>query len=740
MVPPSVRRVETAVRFTTLVPILIFFFLAPLGALAGETLDDAALVTVTGAEPDPAEDDASDATSVGPVMVTATRAERAILDIAGNVTVIDREEIEQSGVRNLPELLRRQPGLFVTNSTSNLAGYSIDARGFNNGGGNGSNILVQIDGRRANEPDSDTPDWALIPLDQIESVEIVRGPVSALYGDNAVGGVINIRTRPSEGSPRMRLRGQLGRYQTGGGSLWAAGSFGQVTGSLFIDGVTSDGYRDQSNFSAENYQGSFEWNFADRVLVGARGGYHHDSREFPGTVPDGLGLNRRDANPDNSGDKGSVDSAFVNGWIEAFLAEDVLLKIQPFYRPREDDTKFTSIAFGDTKLDTEKWSAGVDAQLQVDVPLGPLPNRFVGGFEYLHDDRESSSDSAEFIFEGNEPTCTTPEMVIATTDSERDVYAFFLQDELQVHEQVLLSAGVRFDRAELDVAASISDPGCPDAQRIKPDYSIWSPRASITWRPLPELSIYGAYARGFRIPSLDESSPVVFPGLSDNVILKSLDEQTSHGGEIGAKFHNRRFDAQVAFYLLMVKDEILFDPIFFDNFNLDRVRHWGIETSFTLEIVSWLQFYGNYTYDNVKILDAPNQEMEGSRMPITPRHRGTTGIFSSLPYGLEFRANANFVGDRYLANDFGQADVFGQIGGHRDPLDFYATLDLLLAWRPNFGEHFGAGLTFALRNVNDEKFDDFGVRGPISDPGNGRFLYPAATRTWEVGFEMNLWL
>ncbi len=121
-------------------------------------------------------------------------------------------------------------------------------------------------------------------------------------------------------------------------------------------------------------------------------------------------------------------------------------------------------------------------------------------------------------------------------------------------------------------------------------------------------------------------------------------------------------------------------------------------------------------------------------MSITPRHRGTTGIFSSLPYGLEFRANANFVDDRYLANDFGQD------GGHLDPLDFYATLDLLLAWRPNFGEHFGAGLTFALRNVNNEKFDDFGARGRIVPPGNGRFLYPAATRTWEVGFEVNLWL
>jgi iron complex outermembrane receptor protein len=720
MVRPPVRRVVTAVHFSTLLPALILSILAAPGtAPADEAADGEPVVPAPESEV-PAPQRADDGTlSVGEVMVTATRANRAVLDTAGNVTVITREEIDRSGVRNLPDLLRRQPGLFVTNHTSNLAGYTIDARGFNNGGGNGSNILVQIDGRRANEPDSDTPDWALIPLDQIESVEIVRGPVSALYGDNAVGGVINVRTRAVEGPPRAILRGRFGRYDSGGGSISAAGTSGPATAALFIEGTTTDGYRDQSAFSAENYQGSFQWNFADRVLVGARGGYHEDSREFPGALPAALAaVDRRAANPDNAGDHGSVESAFVHGWLEASLADGVLLKVQPFYRPREDDATFTSIAFGDATVGAEKWSAGVESQLQVDIPLGELPNRLVGGFEYIHDDRSSFSDSTDFT-----GTCTTP-TVTTTTESQRDVYAFFIQDELQIHEQVLLSAGVRFDRAELDVAASISDPGCPDRERKQPDYSIWSPRASITWRPIPEVSLYGAYSRGFRLPSLDESSPLVFPGF---VNLPNLAAQTSNGGEIGAKFRNKRFEAQVAFYLLMVEDEILFDPIFFDNFNLERVRHRGVETSFTLEILRWLQLYGNYTFDDIEIREADNPGLAGARMPITPRHRGTVGIFSPLPYQLEARANANFVGERLLANDFGQG------GGTLAPLDFYATLDLLFAWRPNLGEHLGGALTFALRNVTNEKFDDFGARG-----GAGRFLYPAATRTWEVGLEVNV--
>lgn len=720
------RRVETATRFETLLPILILALLAgPGGARADEASDETPLVTTeepeTEPEPEPPQQADDGTLSVGEVMVTATRAERAVLDTAGNVTVIDREEIEQSGVRTLPDLLRRQSGIFVTNSTSNPAGFTVDARGFNNGGGTGSNILVQIDGRRANEPDSDTPDWALIPLDEVESIEIVRGPVSSLYGDNAVGGVINVRTRAVEGPPRAVLRGLLGSFDSGGGSFSAAGTEGPATASLFVDGITTDGYRDQSAFSAETYRGSFQWSFADRVLVGASGGYHKDFREFPGSLSEAqAAMDRRAANPDNSGDEGFVHSGFVQGWLEAALADDVLLKIQPYYRPRDDEATFTSIAFGNTATESQKWSAGVDAQVQVDVPLGELPNRFVGGFEFLHDDRTSDSDSTDF----NDPPLCTTDTVPSTTDSERSIYAFFLQDELQIHDQVLLSAGVRFDRALLDVAASISDPGCGDFQRQTPHYSIWSPRASITWRPTREISVYGAYARGFRIPSLDESSPLVAPGF---INLPDLDAQTSNGGEIGAKFHNARLDAQVALYLLMVDDEILFDPIFFQNYNIDLVRHRGVETSFSLEIVRWLRLYGSYTFDDVEILQAVDPALEDARMPITPRHRGTVGIFSPLPWHLELRANANFVGDRLLANDFGQD------GGTLAPLDFYTTLDLLFAWRPTFGEHFGGALTFALRNVTDEEYDDFGVRG-----FGGPALYPAATRTWEVGFEVNV--
>ena len=178
---------------------------------------------------------------VDEVNITAARSERSVLDVPGNVTVIDRETIDQSGARNVPELLRREAGIFVTNTTTNREGYTVEARGFNNGGGNGGRTLVLIDGRRVNEPDFMRPDWAFMPLDNLDRIEVVRGPVSALYGDGAIAGVVHLRTRRPEPGFQGTLRAGSGTFTTDQGSLWVGGGEGPVSASLFVDGHRTEG-------------------------------------------------------------------------------------------------------------------------------------------------------------------------------------------------------------------------------------------------------------------------------------------------------------------------------------------------------------------------------------------------------------------------------------------------------------------------------------------------------------------
>jgi iron complex outermembrane receptor protein len=654
--------------------------------------------------------------------------------------VIDRAEIERSGARTLPELLRREAGLFVTNTSTNPAGTFVDARGFNNGGGNGSGLLVLVDGVRQNEPDTGSADWPLVPLEMVEQVEIVRGPSSALYGDGAVGGVIHIRTRPLEGPPRATLRGHYGSFDSAGGSLRASGTAGGFTGSLLADGLTTDGYRKRSAYDSQDFRGSLQGPLGENVVVGSSGAWHHDDREFPGALTRAEAeLDRRAASPRSEKDQGRVQSGSWTGWLDAELAPDVKLRVQPSWWTRDDSARITSLFSGRTHIDTNKQQTGVDAQLRVDRPLGAFANRVVLGGTFLRD--EATRDSA-FTFPLPPPS--DPITGRIGSDGERNLEGVFLQEEFWAHRDVLLAGGVRFDAAQyrLHVRDRISG----DESNDRPHLQAWSPKLAATWRFRPDASVYASWSRGFRFPNFDEDLPLLGYPPGSPPTLPDLDPQRSDDFEVGAKLESARASAGVTFYWMKVRDEILFDPESFANLNLDRVRHRGVEVAGSLRPWPWLLLSGAYTFDDVEILDAGSApfggtpSLDGARMPITPKHRGSLGALLELPWGIELAANANLVGERSLANDFD--DQVGKLG-------FYATLDFLLRARLadlareaglELGTHVVPTLALAMRNATDDHYADFGVCGScLSGFGTPTgYVNPAAGRSFELAITLEL--
>ncbi len=708
---------------------LALCLLAPCSASAEDPPapdDPSAAADPTPPPPDPVPP-APPLRQVGAVTASATRGEREVLDVPGNVTVIDREEIERSGARTLPELLRRQPGIFVTNTTTNPAGTFVDARGFNNGGGNGAGLLVLVDGRRANEPDTGSADWALLPLDMIESVEIVRGPASALYGDGAVAGILHIRTRPAEGPPRAALRGLTGRYGTGGGSLRAAGTFAELTGGIFVDGLETDGYRDRSEFDSFNAKGSLEGALFDRVVIGSSGGHHHDDREFPGTLSANEinVLGRRASQPGTTQNRGEVDTWFWDGWLEAALAPQLELKLLPYFFTRDDFARDVSSLFGPFEIEDEKNQGGVDLELRVDTPILELTNRLTLGATYLHDEIDRSS-IADFFSQ--------------RTKGERNVVGGFAQDELWLRHDLLFAAGVRYDHGSYDLRTR--DRLIEVSQDETPEFDAWSPKLSLTWRFLPIASAYVALARGFRLPDFDEDLPIIFagfnPGDPPTILLPDLKLQRSDSIEVGTKLESEAVTAGLSLYWMRVHDELLFDPLTFENRNIDRVRHRGIEASGSYRPFAWLTLTGAYTFDDVTIVEDENPLLDGARMPVTPKQRGTLGAFVGLPFtrdwvDVEIGANANLVGERILVNDFRR---------ELSELEAYQTVDLWLRLRRTLVESLEATFQFAVRNVAGKRYDDVGAIGTCFPPrlcepfARTAFFYPAPTRTWEVGLAL----
>lgn len=128
------------------------------------------------------------------VVVTATRDEEEIRRIPANVSVITESDLAESGATTVVEALEKLESINIRSYSGNPSQAVVDLRGF--GGDNPyGKTLILLDGRRLNRPDMASLNWLQIPVANVERIEVVRGGSSALYGDNAVGGVINIITK-----------------------------------------------------------------------------------------------------------------------------------------------------------------------------------------------------------------------------------------------------------------------------------------------------------------------------------------------------------------------------------------------------------------------------------------------------------------------------------------------------------------------------------------------------------------
>ena len=637
---------------------------------------------------------------VDEVSVTAARAERAVLDQPGNITILTREDIVESGVNTIPELLRRQVGVFVSSRGGSADDVNVEVRGFTSGAGNGSRTLVLVDGRRANTPQTGIADWGLVRIDDVERIEIVRGPASAVYGDAAIGGVIEIFTRRSDRKLQVDVTGRGGSYGMGQGSLFAGGSTGDFSGSVFVDGLTTDGYRERSDFTTGTAKGNLRYTLGDRLVIDVEGGYAKEKRDYAGSLTDAelAALGRKAANP-NRVAWSKVETGFAQGVLEWTLLEDVAFKLQPTWTQRQRkyrDSWFGSPWTGDSTTST----ITVNGQFEIDRSWGFVGNRLVVGGEWLLELDKRGPLGAQPG--GNQRR------------NRRNVGSFYVQEEWEPWEGVFLSGGVRYDNAhyrekDRDVPATSRD-----------HYEQWSPKAALTWRPWEPFSVYFSYNRGIRFPNFDEIYPVL-QGWS----VADLVPEISTSYEAGAKFRNRQLQAGLAFYNMDVDDEILFDPFSFQNQNIDRVRHRGVEASVNYQPWNWLAVYANFTYDDTKIVEyAADPLAVGKRVPMIPEFRGTVGADFFVPLRWfdvsEIGVNANIVGPRYMVNDlrnvgpdlpsYGTVDVHGRIG------------------KKILGQ-FDLTLFFQVENIGNEKYSQYAVQSPV--------YYPSPGRNFDVGLTVS---
>jgi vitamin B12 transporter len=262
----------------------------PFGAICAATcigLICAAAVCTSLANAQPA----TPPTLLDPIVVTAARAPQQLDQLTADVTVIGPEEIARAGAQGLVDLLQRQPGVQIVTSGGPGSTTSVFLRS-----ANANQTLVLIDGLRVSSSSTGTTPFEAIPLDQIDHIEILRGPAASLYGADAIGGVIQVFTRNGAGTFAANGSAGYGTFNTsqfaagaaGGSGPWRfmlQGGYNQSTGFSAIGNPANISYNpDNDGYRNGSASGSLAYSFAAEQVLSAQAFYSRMNAQFDGSA------------------------------------------------------------------------------------------------------------------------------------------------------------------------------------------------------------------------------------------------------------------------------------------------------------------------------------------------------------------------------------------------------------------------------------------------------------------------
>lgn len=647
------------------------------GALSGFLLGIASMVMAQDAE-NPVE--------LGPVVVTATRQEEETLRVPSHVTVITQEDIRKSNATNAGDLLKTEAGLWVTNTSgSTPSGIFIDGRGFNNGGGNGSRMLILIDGRRANLADTSNPDWASIPIDSIERIEFVRGSMASFYGDNAMAGVINIITKAGAHGAYTDFSLEHGSYGFWTRKAAISESSGALSYYLFGGYETTDGYRENSDYRASNYVGRFAYKKTPFTTLHFRSSYLGNERLLPGALTDGeiQSIGRRGSvTPQDDGETHQAQFAFG---FDTYLNKNEWIELTGGQSLRGEDFRVTYPGSGVSESANDSRSTSLTGKYRTTEPLTGRDSRLMLGVDLL---KETVNSPSTF-------TDTTGARFADTLAYERRLIGAYAHEEFSIHPVLILTLSGRMDWSGFQYSQ--------ESAGLSGDRSfrVWSPKVGLTYVTSPATSVFMTWSKSFRFPNRDELTGLfgATPG---------LDPEHATTVEAGSKVEaGRAFGGTVSVYRTNVEDEILFIPpssgsfVFGMNENVPEVRHEGLEASVRTRLGPSLSLKGQYTLTRTEIRKG---SFEGAHLPITPKHAGSATVEWGQDNGLILSATGRFVGRRILAND---------LDNQQQKLPKYTVIDVRLSYRADSGELF-----FGANNLFNRKYSEFGGDGgpSFSDP------------------------
>jgi len=573
-----------------------------------------------------------------------------------SVTVVTADEIQEQGYRTLADLLKTLRSFYITNDRNYS---SVGVRGFARPGDFNTRILLLVDGHRMND---NVYDEAMvgtefgIDMDMIQRVEIVRGPVSALYGSNALFAVINVITRRSQDMKGLELSTEAGSYNTYKGRIsygrnWHQAGF-LISGSFYGSrGQNRLFYREfdtsQNNYGIASHADDDQLGTALAVLT------IHDFtlQTVYGTRQKGIPTGAYGTIFNNAGTR-TTDS---HGYIDAKYRHTFAGAWDVLVRAFVDRYVYQGTYLCQSPLDPSQISPNLDfsegrwwgTQLQVTKTMMKRNQVTIGG-EYRDNIRQNQSNYN-----------LNPYSLDLHDKRTSNIGGIYLQDELSIVKSLSLDAAIRYDYYS-SVAAS-SDP-----------------RVALIYRPSKSTDLKFIYGEAFRIPNVYEKYYSVFPNLPNPALQPEKIRSEEFVWEQNVT--DRLWISTSAFHIrmnrLITQQPTVAGSLVFRN--LQNADSDGIEMEVKGRLAKDLEGVASYSFQQVEDRDT-KQFLNNS-----PRHLGKLNLIQPMLHRKLFASlNAQytsgmttFAGGSVSPFSIVNFDLQGRkIGRH---MDLSAGLDNLL--------------------------------------------------------------
>ncbi|HVS02781.1 MAG TPA: TonB-dependent receptor [Thermoanaerobaculia bacterium] len=585
---------------------------------------------------------------VDEVVVVAARHPQELSRTPAAVSVVDGVTLDRLPVLSAAQAVNLLPGFRVLFAEPFGGRPMESARGFF-GGGEAGYVQLRVDGVPVDDAETGAVDWQAVAAAAVSRVEAARGPGSALYGDTALGGVIELITRRAGEGPRREIDFGGGSFGTAWLQARAARAGRPLAWSFDLDGRRTEGFREHGG--DERRGARLRLGPAATAPVAAWSldvGWLRHQEEEPGPLPlDQLAVTRFASDPLFRFDRD--DEQRLRGSLRWRRHDGVAVDAVAWGESRRGErlrTLLLAPGFADrTRRRLESDGAGVSA-----TASGGLGGERIGWLLGAEASRDALTSDHFAVEEGG----ARGERLAGVAGERRRQAAFGALD-WRVVAGLQLSAGGRWD-------------GLDDRFGVGAEHTAWSPRLGLTWRPGGGgWVVFAQGSEAFKAPTLDQLfDPRPFPdGAGGSFTLASADlaPQRARTVEGGLRRAAGPRHLQLVAYRIAVEDEIDFDPATFRYVNIGSSLHRGVEAEGELLRGRRGSLRAAWEFSEVAPREGPDA---GRQLKNVPRHAARVVAHVPLPAGIEAGLVAQRVAGRYLDD------------AHRFPMPDATTVDLRL--------------------------------------------------------------